>query len=169
MIPELSAAMTAVKETFGLVKVISSAKTDAEVKAATFELQSKLLTLQTECFALGDAIRLKDEEVTRLKAVIANLETFKTDVEGYVLEKLESGTFVYSKQELVKDSEITVQLCARCYDDHVKSILHSLPISQSDKFHTSRCLHCNNEFSMNRNPAYVRQATLEEIGRLLNG
>jgi len=56
VIAELSAAMAALKETAGLVKVISSAKTDAEIKAATFELQSKLITLQSDCFTLGDVV-----------------------------------------------------------------------------------------------------------------
>ncbi|MBS8535755.1 hypothetical protein KER10_25150 [Escherichia coli] len=40
MIAELSAAMAAIKETAGLAKVINDAKTDAEVKAATIELQN---------------------------------------------------------------------------------------------------------------------------------
>ncbi|MGL5726827.1 MAG: hypothetical protein ACRCYD_03110, partial [Plesiomonas sp.] len=44
MITELSAAMTAIKETVSLAKVISGAKTDSEVMAAVIELQSKLLT-----------------------------------------------------------------------------------------------------------------------------
>lgn len=82
MIAELSAAMTAIKETAGLVKVINDAKTDAEVKAATIDLQNKLITLQAECFSLGDAIRLRDEEVMHLKAKIAEFEDFKRQTEG---------------------------------------------------------------------------------------
>ncbi len=99
MIAELSVAMAAIKETAGLAKVINDAKTDAEVKAATIELQNKLITLQAECFSLGDAIRLRDEEVMHLKAKIAEFEDFCAKVEGYVLEQLDSGAFVYSKND----------------------------------------------------------------------
>lgn len=99
MIAELSAAMTAIKETAGLAKVINDAKTDAEVKAATIELQNKLITLQAECFSLGDAIRSRDEKVMLLKAKIAEFEDFKSQTEGYVLNKFDSGSLVYSKKQ----------------------------------------------------------------------
>lgn len=168
MLPELSAAMTAVKETVGLVKVISGAKTDAEIKTATFELQNKLLTLQTECFALGDAISLKNEEVVRLKAIIAEFENFSAQVEGYVLEQLDSGTFVYSKKELVSGREISIKLCAHCYSKHIMAILQLLPVRQSSLFHKSRCLQCHNEFLMDRNSGYLPPPTMAELGRLLN-
>lgn len=92
--------MAAIKETAGLVKVINDAKTDAEVKAATIDLQGKLITLQAECFSLGDAIRLRDEEVMHLKAKIAEFEDFQTQIEGYELNKLASGSLVYSKKRL---------------------------------------------------------------------
>ncbi len=87
--------MTAIKETAGLAKVINNAKTDAEVKAATIELQNKLITLQAECFTLGDLIRLRDEEAVRLKAKIEEFENFKSESEGYALHQTEGGTLVY--------------------------------------------------------------------------
>jgi len=111
VIAELSAAMAAIKETAGLAKVINDAKTDAEVKAATIELQSKLITLQAECFSLGDAIRLRDEEVVHLKAKIAEFESFKSQTEGYELDRLDSGAFVYSKKVLVNERPESVYLC----------------------------------------------------------
>lgn len=123
MIAELSAAMTAIKETAGLVKVINDAKTDAEVKAATIDLQNKLITLQAECFSLGDAIRLRDEEVMHLKAKIAEFEDFQTQTEGYELNKLASGSLVYSKKQVVAGSEIIVHLCPNCFSKKVISIL----------------------------------------------
>lgn len=168
MIAELSAAMTAIKETAGLAKVINEAKSDAELKAATSEIQGRLITLQLECFSLGDVIRLRDEEIMHLKAKITEFENFRTQVEGYVLEQLDSGTFVYSKKEFVSGREISVNLCAHCYSKHIKAILHLLPVGQSSVFHKSRCLQCNNEFLMNRNSGYVAPPTMTEIGRLLN-
>ncbi|HHY3116750.1 TPA: hypothetical protein ACV5OD_001159 [Citrobacter freundii] len=169
MIAELSAAMAAIKETAGLAKVINDAKTDAEVKAATIELQNKLIMLQAECFSLGDAIRLRDEEVMHLKAKIAEFEDFCSKVEGYVLDQLESGAFVYSKNEIVSGKEITVHLCPLCYSKNIKSILHPFPVSKNTHFCKSRCLHCENKFLMDKNPDYVQPKSLNEIGRELNG
>ena len=149
MIAELSAAMTAIKETAGLARVINDAKTDAEVKAATIELQSKLITLQAECFSLGDAIRLRDEEVVHLKAKIAEFEDFKSQTEGYELERLDSGTFVYSKKVLVNERPESVYLCPHCFGKHEVSILQPMEIMWSDGHFRTHCPSCENKFWTN--------------------
>ncbi|MDM2760624.1 MULTISPECIES: hypothetical protein [Citrobacter] len=152
MIAELSAAMAAIKETAGLAKVINDAKTDAEVKAATIELQSKLITLQAECFSLGDAIRLRDEEAVLLKAKIAEYEDFKSQTEGYVLSKLDSGSLVYSKKQIVGDTEIIVHLCPHCFATKKISILQPLQVSMYASFNQSRCPSCKNVFDTDSAP-----------------
>ncbi|MGK1995131.1 hypothetical protein ACR92Y_28315 [Klebsiella pneumoniae] len=152
MIAELSAAMTAIKETAGLVKVINDAKTDAEVKAATIDLQNKLITLQAECFSLGNAIRLRDEEVMHLKAKIAEYEDFKRQTEGYLLNKLDSGSLVYSKNQIVGDTEITVHLCPHCFAANKVSILQPQQVSMYASFNQSRCPSCKNVFDTDSAP-----------------
>lgn len=153
MIAELSAAMTAIKETAGLAKVINNAKTDAEVKAATIELQSKLITLQAECFSLGDVIRLCDEEAVLLKAKIAEYEDFKTESEGYELHQTESGSLVYSKQVAVNGSQITVNACPSCYQQRKISMLQP-GVERAAKGYcfVHFCPSCNAEFKMNKIP-----------------
>ncbi|MCK7147899.1 hypothetical protein ABUL17_07030 [Enterobacter hormaechei] len=154
MIAELSAAMAAIKETAGLAKVINDAKTDAEVKAATIELQNRLITLQAECFSLGDVIRQREEEAMLLKAKIAEYEDFNSQTEGYVFNQLDSGTFVYSKEQTVGDTKVTVHLCPQCFTKRVVSILQ--PTGEpyynahtKSYFHQSVCHNCNASFSMN--------------------
>ncbi|HHH7213773.1 TPA: hypothetical protein ACP69G_003519 [Escherichia coli] len=164
MIAELSAAMAAIKETAGLAKVINDAKTDAEVKAATIELQNKLITLQAECFSPGDAIRLRNEEIMLLKAKIAEFENFQIQTEGYVLNQLESGAFVYSKEETVNGGTVTMHLCPKCFGQKTVSILQPFPVSEDAPFHESKCLHCENKFLMNKNPDYI-PLSFDEIAR----
>ncbi|EDS9957867.1 hypothetical protein GT314_003090 [Salmonella enterica subsp. enterica] len=166
VIAELSAAMAAIKETAGLAKVINDAKTDAEVKVATIELQNKLITLQAECFSLGDAIRLRNEEIILLKAKIAEFENFQTQTEGYVLNQLESGVFVYSKEETVNGGTVTMHLCPKCFGQKTVSILQPFPVSEDAPFHESKCLHCENQFLMNKNPDYI-PLSFDEIARTL--
>ncbi|UOU79960.1 hypothetical protein [Edwardsiella anguillarum] len=154
MIAELSAAMAAIKETAGLAKVINDAKTDAEVKAATIELQNKLITLQAECFSLGDAVRFREEEIMHLKEKIAEFEDFKRQTEGYVLNQLDSGSLVYSKKQTVGDTEITVHLCPNCFAKNVVSILQTTGEAAYDEhtkryYFQSKCHNCDSLFSMN--------------------
>lgn len=152
MIAELSAAMAAIKETAGLAKVINDAKTDAEVKAATIELQSKLITLQAECFSLGDAVRFREEEIMHLKAKIAEFEDFKRQTEGYVLNQLDSGSLVYSKKQTVGDTEITVNLCPNCFANHKISILQPTDTSWAESYEHSVCPSCKTDLKMNQKP-----------------
>ncbi|MCF4055192.1 hypothetical protein L2V98_28435, partial [Escherichia coli] len=49
MIAELTAAMTAIRETAQITKLMNEAKTQAEVNAAIGELNSKLASIQHEC------------------------------------------------------------------------------------------------------------------------
>jgi len=154
VIAELSAAMAAIKETAGLAKVINDAKTDAEIKAATIELQSRLITLQAECFSLCDLIRQREEEAILLKAKIAEYEDFSSQTEGYVLNQLDFGSFVYSKKELVGEEQVEVHLCPQCHAKRQISILQ--PTGEASFYsHTkkwyflSRCHNCDSVYSMN--------------------
>lgn len=149
---DISAAFVAIKETLGLLKVVNDAKTDHEVRSATSEIQSKLLTLQSECFALGDMVRSHEAEVVTLKAKIAEFEDFKAQTEGYVLNQLESGTLVYSKNEVVGDAEVAVHLCPNCHSKRVISMLQPLTPASYAIFNQSRCPSCNNVFDTYRAP-----------------
>lgn len=155
MIAELSAAMTAIKETAGLAKIINDAKTDAEVKAATIELQNKLITLQAECFTLGDVIRLREEEALHLKTKIAEFENFKSESEGYVLHRTEGGTLVYTKQIAVDNAaELVVNACPHCYQQKKISMLQpGIEKSVKGSYWVHFCPSCNSEFKMDKTPA----------------
>lgn len=152
---DISAAFVAIKETLGLLKVVNDAKNDHEIRSATSEIQSKLITLQSECFALGEMVRSHEAEVVTLKAKIAEYEDFKAQTEGYVLNQLESGTLVYTKNEAVGDAEIAVHLCPNCHSKRVISMLQPTGDTAYDAhtekyFYQSRCHCCGSLFSMNR-------------------
>lgn len=70
-------------------------KTQAEVNAAIGELNSKLASIQRECVSLVELVGTYQEINASLKAKIAEFENFEAQTEGYILNQLESGTFVY--------------------------------------------------------------------------
>lgn len=148
MIAELSVAMTAIKETAGLLKVINDAKTDAEVKNATIELQNKLITLQGECFSLGDVIRQRDEEANILKAKIAEIESFDKQTAGFSLVKFGTGALVYSEVKVISEEEVSIHYCTQCFNQRVISILQpSSPTfydgAKERHFSQLQCQKCN--------------------------
>lgn len=155
MIAELSAAMAAIKETAGLVKIINEANTQAEVNAAMGELNSKLASIQRECVSLVELVGSYQEMNASLKAKIAEFEDFKSDSEGYVLNQVESGAFVYTKKIVMNDTEVSVHACPNCLAKKAISILQptgeaSYDAHTSQYFHKSKCHSCSSSFSLNK-------------------
>ncbi|EJO8752749.1 TPA: hypothetical protein ACHLGH_004696 [Escherichia coli] len=158
VITELSAALSAIRETFSLAKIINDAKTDAEVKAATSELQVRLFTLQTDCVSLGETISLKEEEIVRLKEKIAEHENFERESVGYELNQTEAGSFVYSKQLPVNDKQLTVNVCTRCFHERKISILQpAVEKAARNGFFIHYCPSCRSEFKINKVPELKRE------------
>ncbi|MEP8906348.1 hypothetical protein [Enterobacter roggenkampii] len=153
VIAELAAAMSAIKETTGLIKVINDAKTDAEIKAATFELQAKLLTLQSDCFSLGEAIQLKDDKIHELKSQISAFDSFKEDSKDYFLTQTAAGSFVYSMIFDPGDGAITLHACPACFRQAKLSLLQpSSTTHSSGGFFVHYCPSCKSDFKMDRVP-----------------
>ncbi|EFG3332288.1 hypothetical protein BOX67_004467, partial [Escherichia coli] len=141
MIAELTAAMTAIRETAQIAKLMNEAKTQAEVNAAIGELNSKLASIQRECVSLVELVGTYQEINASLKAKIAEFENFEAQTEGYILSQLESGTFVYSKEVTVNGGSIIMHLCPKCFGQKIVSILQSFPVREYEFFHKSRCLY----------------------------
>ncbi|WP_223802372.1 hypothetical protein [Kluyvera sp. CRP] len=151
MIAELSAALAAIKETASLAKAINDAKTDAEIKAATVELQSKLLSLQSDCFSLGDVIRGKEELVAQLRSKLAEIDDFKQSSVGYVLTKTAAGTMVYSKN--ASNEEFVINACPQCFMNNQLSMLQPSPKNHSmGGYFIHYCPSCKSEFKMDEVP-----------------
>lgn len=163
MITELSAALSVIKETAGLVKIINESKGKAEIQSATNEINNKLIDLQFKCFSLGELLSSRGEEITHLTAKITEFENFQVQTEGYVLNQLESGAFVYSKKESVSGSTITMHLCPLCFSRNIKSILQPVQVSSDSRFHKSQCLHCKNKYLMDLNPGYKKTPSLSKL------
>lgn len=92
---------------------------DATVRdQVAFTLQRQILEAQSAQFALV-------EEVGDLKVRLAKLENWETEKQRYQLEKLEPGIYMYGLKPGMDNGETQHKLCATCYNDGFKSILHS--------------------------------------------
>jgi predicted nuclease with TOPRIM domain len=149
VIVEFSAAMSAIKETAVMAKGILNAKTQTEINSAVSDMLSKLTSVQFECVSLIEMVRSYQEEAASLKAKIAEIEDFQQQAEGYKLNKLDSGTLVYSKKQFIGDTEITVHLCPQCFGKKVISVLQPMEIMRLDAHFRTFCPACNNKFWMN--------------------
>ncbi|MGG2143294.1 hypothetical protein [Symbiopectobacterium sp. RP] len=153
MIAELSVAMAAIRETAQLAKLINDAKTEAEVNAAVSELNSKLASIQRECISLVELVGTYQEMNTSLKAKIAEFENFKVQAVDYSLNKVDSGTLVYSKNIVLSDGETAVNACPHCFHQNKISILQlGVTTTAMSGFHVHYCPECKSDFKMNKLP-----------------
>ncbi|ELY6363042.1 hypothetical protein C5952_04965 [Cronobacter sakazakii] len=154
MIAEITAAMSAIKETASLAKIFTDAKTEAEVNAAVSALNSKLAAVLQKHLSLAELAFSIQEENAALKAKIVDFENFQTQTEGYFLNQLESGSLVYSRQLVLGDKKVTTYLCPQCYAKREVSILQPtgdvhFDVHTSKNFHQSICHNCKSLFPMN--------------------
>ena len=88
-----------------------------ELQGAIIDLQSKVSAVQTD---YQQALRAKEESEKKLVAY----ERWEQESARYRLHELESGIFVYALRDAGASGEPAHWLCATCYQDRQKSILH---------------------------------------------
>lgn len=125
MIAETGAALGGIKAAFDIAKGISALKSETERNDAVINIQRILLEAQES--ALGDK-----QAIGELRARLDLLEradfaraTWEREKERYVLTRSPMGAYVYSLRPGMPDAEVHHRLCATCYEDGRKSILHT--------------------------------------------
>ncbi|WP_274371507.1 hypothetical protein [Morganella morganii] len=144
MFAEIAGSLAALKESFNLVKVINEAKTDAEIKGATFELQRKLQDIQLENLKLIELITNDRAKIAELQKKVDNIDLFDTQSKNYEGKKILSGAFVYLDK---RDTEIAA--CPTCFSKRKIFMLHPIQdycILDDKYFLKYKCYECDSVF-----------------------
>ena len=125
MIAETGAALGGIKAAFEIARGISAVKSEAERNEAVISIQRILLEAQE--LALVDKqtigeLRAKLEVVER--ADLAKAE-WNRQKERYLIARSPMGACFYSLRPEMAEGEVQHRLCATCYQDGRKSILHT--------------------------------------------
>ena len=122
-IPDLVNFKTAteiIKNLFSLVKLAPSKGVPGDfadsVNTEIRKLHRELLSAHEDQVALV-------ELVSELKDKLAKHETWEIERARYRLKELEHGGFAYSLNDAERSGEPDHHICAKCYEDQVKSIL----------------------------------------------
>ncbi len=168
VIETITAVTSVLKDSFGLIKIIGEAKSEAEIQKATYELNQKLTDIQLENLKLIELISSQQEEIILLREKNKDLTLFETQAEKYLPKILESGTFTYVSRDSVGEMDEPHYLCAHCYQ---KRVISALQPSTGKAFQGSYFIHycpnCNNTFKMNRTPAAKGEVPKPHISKLL--
>ncbi|EMD0753840.1 hypothetical protein VPZ69_003551 [Providencia rettgeri] len=142
------------KDIGSLGKRIFDKKIDEEVRKEVQAMIDKSSELYDRVVALEDDRQSNRQLVSELQEKVKSAKNFNREFKKYEPQKLESGSFVYAYNSVLYTDKPPHYICAKCVTDSVISILqpNANKIS-SGGYHLYSCLHCGNDFKMNKSPS----------------
>ncbi len=120
----IQAAIGGLKTASDIAKAMVDIRDAAVLQSKTIELQQVILSAQSSGIAAQSEQFTLLERIRNLEEKMAHMETWNTEKERYALCEVVSGAFTYVLKEVEGAVEPTHHLCANCYDQGQKSIMH---------------------------------------------
>lgn len=141
----IGAALSSLKTAFEISKSLVETGQATAINAQIGEIQQMLLSAQASGLEAQAVQAALTEEIKLLKEEIAALHAWGSESERYELQERMSGVFAYRIKEGSRGAEPDHWICAHCFEDKHKSILHT----QRGERRTTRlvCPRCRTELS----------------------
>lgn len=120
----LSAAMTSLQTAAKLGKAMMDLRDASAIQSKVLDLMGQIYSAQENALAAQSEQFDLLSSVRKLEQHIADLENWNTEKERYELKRYENGVFTYAVKPTVQSDEPPHELCANCYSQRIKSILH---------------------------------------------
>lgn len=157
----VGAVVGGLKTAFDLTKALLDVKGAVEVQGKVFELQRVILAAQSDVFAANQAQAALVNEVSALKAQIAELEAWDREKARYQLTEVSPRVVAYTIKETERGAEPFHMLCAGCFEDRKKGFLQATQeLRMRRRVH--RCSRCKDEVELvHYNPPTAETGTEE--------
>lgn len=135
------AAASSLKIASDIARAILDLRDEAKIRAKVMELQRAIIDAQSSTLGAQTEGLAHIEQIRELKQHIVDLEDWAREKERYELYKVKDGVFTYALKETMGNGEPPHQLCAKCYQDGVKSILQeeTLAVGRVELLVCHRC------------------------------
>ncbi len=120
----IQGAITGLKTAADIAKSFLELKSIADVQGKVIELQSAILSAQTSALAAQSEQSAMLHRTRELETEIADVKAWKETKERYELINPYAGFFTYALKAKSQPTEPAHWICAKCYEDGRKSILH---------------------------------------------
>ena len=141
MLTEIGAAVSGFKTVMDITKGISALKTENEKNQAIFDIQRMLLDLQAAALDDKQTISQLRDQITKLQSEIEKKQNWADEKKRYLLTKSQRGVYFYSLKPDIENAEIDHRLCATCFENDKKSILHTIASERGGEY--VKCLICD--------------------------
>ncbi|HRQ57649.1 MAG TPA: hypothetical protein PLN31_09530 [Azoarcus taiwanensis] len=137
MIDAITGAFTGIKAAAEVTQGLLALKTDAAVSAKAVELNRVIFDVQQQLIAIQADYAAVVARERDLEAQIGKLKDWAHDKQRYELHELAPRTLVYRVKPGMKGAEPMHDLCPRCYQEGIKSILQAAGVKEG--CHALKC------------------------------
>ena len=140
----IQGAISSIKLAGDIAQGFLKLNTTTEVQGRVIDLQNALMAAQRNALAaIADQTAMVDE-VRLLKEEIAGMKAWETQKQRYKLQALwEDSAMVYALKKSMSESEPAHWICAKCYEDGIRTILQ--PGKNKERFAFLFCPRCKSE------------------------
>ena len=119
----LQAAVGSLKTISDIATALLDLRDESKIRAKTMELQRAIIDAQRNAMlAQADGLA-QIRRIGELEKHVMELENWTREKERYELHQVKEGVFTYMLKPAMSNGEPPHQLCAKCYQDGIKSIL----------------------------------------------
>ncbi len=137
------AMIAGIKTAIDLATSIKNITDDIELKAKTSELYNSIISLQNGIMSMQAENHSLLQENHSMSKKLMEIETWENEKSKYSLLEICSQVFVYARNQTDGSTEPSHWLCAKCYNQGIKSILQLKNQSVSGYYYI--CHSCNSE------------------------
>ena len=150
MLAEIAAGLEALKAATGLVKVLNTTSTDAQINEVKIGLQHSLLEAQSALFAAQQAEAAATARIHDLEQEIVKLKDWVGEKKNYQLKNIDPKSVAYVPKPGMEDGEAPYWLCTNCFENGKKSHLQFQRniTGHGPALSLWRCNHCKGELSV---------------------
>ncbi len=135
----IAEAVTSLKTASEIAKTLVGLKETTAIQAKVTELNGIILSAQSSALAAQSNQFTLLQQVRGLEEKIANLEAWNAEKQRYELAEITMGIFSYRLKPSSSNGEPSHQICARCYEHGIRSILQKSTRGHSDFLVCSEC------------------------------
>ena len=124
MLGEIVAGLESLKAATDLVKSMNAVATQATINEVKLTLQQHIFDAREALSAAQEAQTATLKRIGELEQEIASFKNWEAEKQRYQLETLPPGIHVYGLKRGMEQGEPPHKICATCYNQGFKSLLH---------------------------------------------
>ena len=144
IIASFQAAATSLSAASEITKAILGMREEAKIHAKVIELRAAIMDAQSSTLSAQASSLAQIGRIRELEQRIVQMENWEREKQRYQLHQVRPGVLTYTLKQGMEAGEPPHQLCAKCYQDGIKSILQEEQLAVG-RTHLLLCHRCDSE------------------------